>query len=346
MDDPLADGGLPHIEASYDMEVGTNSAILTKLVKIQHEGLVVLEDATKLRREEHVTNSLVLCGDVPMKNDFTSGTEVQHPNWPLQDKSSGTIGLDRRSVLDGECHFLFVLQRLASVPAHALPDAPLSQSATFWQRFARRGTPHSFPAAVARPLYGFTETRPWHIDRQFPTGYPAGYYCTAGPCTLASGRAHTCVVLQDTLSVRCFGQGEAGQLGYESSESHGGAVGSMPPPGDVQVGAEVFQVAAGGDVSCVVTTRGGIRCWGARGDGSLGNPRLAGNLGDAAGDMPPADIELGDAAVQAPRSPSLPHGMSKRLRAFDPHLAPLGGVGGHGPCLRAFKQQGRYLLGQ
>ncbi|KAK3289912.1 hypothetical protein CYMTET_2626 [Cymbomonas tetramitiformis] len=309
MDDPLADGGLPHIEASYDMEVGTNSAILTKLVKIQHEGLVVLEDATKLRREEHVTNSLVLCGDVPMKNDFTSGTEVQHPNWPLQDKSSGTIGLDRRSVLD----------------ASHLSFAP-----------GGRGIAHD---SSQRRAYQ-------HIDRQFPTGYPAGYYCTAGPCTLASGRAHTCVVLQDTLSVRCFGQGEAGQLGYESSESHGGAVGSMPPPGDVQVGAEVFQVAAGGDVSCVVTTRGGIRCWGARGDGSLGNPRLAGNLGDAAGDMPPADIELGDAAVQAPRSPSLPHGMSKRLRAFDPHLAPLGGVGGHGPCLRAFKQQGRYLLGQ
>ncbi|KAK3256064.1 hypothetical protein CYMTET_34781, partial [Cymbomonas tetramitiformis] len=172
-----------------------------------------------------VTNSLVLCGDVPMKNKFAPGTEAQHPNWPLQGKFAGTKGLDRRSVLDG-------------------------------------------------------------------------YYCTAGPCTLASGRAHTCVVLQDTLSVRCFGQGEAGQLGYGSSESHGGAVGSMPPPGDIEVGAEVLQVAAGGDVSCVVTTRGGIRCWGARGDGSLGNPRLAGNLGDTAGDMPPADIELGDAAVQ------------------------------------------------
>jgi alpha-tubulin suppressor-like RCC1 family protein len=79
---------------------------------------------------------------------------------------------------------------------------------------------------------------------------------------LSSTGGHVCALLE-TNTVRCWGGGDAGKLGYQSTEN----VGDDETPasmGDIDVGGPVKQVAAGGSHSCVLFLDGTVRCWGAR----------------------------------------------------------------------------------
>lgn len=85
---------------------------------------------------------------------------------------------------------------------------------------------------------------------------------------ISAGERHTCA-LMTTGTIRCWGSGAQGQLGYGSTDS----VGDDETPaeaGDVPLGGTAVAVSAGGSHTCAVMSTGAVRCWGARFHGQLG----------------------------------------------------------------------------
>ncbi|KAK3241293.1 hypothetical protein CYMTET_48927 [Cymbomonas tetramitiformis] len=117
-----------------------------------------------------------------------------------------------------------------------------------------------------------------------------GARCSDGPCTLAAGASHTCVIDWEG-GVHCWGQGLYGQLGYEDIAAVGGDPGDMPPQ-VVNVGVPAKNIAAGLAHTCVLTDQNRVRCWGWGSRGRLGyNSGVS--RGDANLTMPPPDVDLG-----------------------------------------------------
>lgn len=105
---------------------------------------------------------------------------------------------------------------------------------------------------------------------------------------IAVGASHTCA-LCSRGSVRCWGDGADGELGYGDTDS----IGDDETPssaGDVAVGGTVVQIAAGFHHTCALLETGAIRCWGRGADGRLGygDTRSVGDdeLPSTAGDVP------------------------------------------------------------
>jgi len=106
--------------------------------------------------------------------------------------------------------------------------------------------------------------------------------------SVVTGDYHTCAVLS-TGAVRCWGAGSFGRLGYANSNN----IGDNETPasaGDVPVGGNVTQIAAGNSHTCAVLSTGAVRCWGWAYLGRLGygNPNDIGDNETAAsaGDVP------------------------------------------------------------
>jgi alpha-tubulin suppressor-like RCC1 family protein len=111
---------------------------------------------------------------------------------------------------------------------------------------------------------------------------------------LVIGR-HTCALLEDA-SVRCWGEGAGGRLGYGSVDN----IGDDETPasaGSVDVGADVLAIAAGWNHTCAIVEGGAVRCWGQAILGRLGY----GNMDDIGDDEAPAsagDLSLSGAMTQ------------------------------------------------
>jgi len=103
-----------------------------------------------------------------------------------------------------------------------------------------------------------------------------------------------------------------GQLGQGNTDDIGGTLGTMPPP-LVQIGGSAVSVAAGISHTCVLMDTKAMKCWGdarfgqvgpvewLNSDGGIivdrGFPRRPDDMvGDAPGEMPPPEIDLGGAA--------------------------------------------------
>lgn len=85
---------------------------------------------------------------------------------------------------------------------------------------------------------------------------------------LVVGARHRCALL-DSGAVRCWGENGDGRLGYGHTET----IGDDEPPaaaGDIDLGADVVQIAAGENHTCALTTAGSVRCWGDNVYGQLG----------------------------------------------------------------------------
>lgn len=108
---------------------------------------------------------------------------------------------------------------------------------------------------------------------------------------VAAGFLHTCALMVGG-TVRCWGSGGNGVLGYNNSNAIGDGVGlSISAAGDVPIGGTATQVTGGNTVSCALLTTGAVRCWGFGGGGVLGyNNTLTIGAGGttiiAAGDVP------------------------------------------------------------
>lgn len=91
------------------------------------------------------------------------------------------------------------------------------------------------------------------------------------------GDWHACALLEDK-TVRCWGRGEYGELGYGDTET----VGDDETPrakGAVDVGGPVIQIAVGFDHTCALLEDRSVRCWGKAEWGRLGYGNVD-NIGD------------------------------------------------------------------
>jgi hypothetical protein len=79
----------------------------------------------------------------------------------------------------------------------------------------------------------------------------------------AGGPSHACAVLEGG-ELSCWGRGRAGQLGLAYTSTQ------LSPGARVHVGAAVARVVAGVESTCIVSTEGRVRCWGANERGQLG----------------------------------------------------------------------------
>ncbi len=130
---------------------------------------------------------------------------------------------------------------------------------------------------------------------------------TVGPVNLGAGRTataisagdrHTCAVLDDG-SVRCWGYGLSGRLGYGDQN----AVGDDETPGSVGAvrlgaGRTALAITAGGRHTCARLDDGNVRCWGFGGTGRLGYANTD-NVGDneAVGSVGPLNLGPGRTAT-------------------------------------------------
>ncbi|MFO7563519.1 MAG: DUF4215 domain-containing protein [Enhygromyxa sp.] len=104
---------------------------------------------------------------------------------------------------------------------------------------------------------------------------PAEFVAQHGPVEvggtvtqLVSGFHHTCALLDDA-TLRCWGAGTSGQLGYGNSDF----IGDDETPasaGPVSVGGPVVSIGAGWYHTCAILTNGEVKCWGRGNDGRLG----------------------------------------------------------------------------
>lgn len=112
---------------------------------------------------------------------------------------------------------------------------------------------------------------------------------------LALGLTHSCALLE-TGSVRCWGTGNGGQLGY----GHDGIIGDDETPasaGDIDLGGAATQITAGLAHTCALLDTGKVRCWGRGYDGLLGY----GNVDHIGDDETPAsagDVDVGGTVKQ------------------------------------------------
>ncbi len=111
---------------------------------------------------------------------------------------------------------------------------------------------------------------------------------------LVAGREHTCVLLSSG-SVRCWGVGSNGRLGYGDGEN----VGDDETPaeaGDVAIGGAVELLAAGEYHTCALLEGGAVRCWGAGSGGRLGYGDVS-TVGDDELPADAGDVNVGGLVV-------------------------------------------------
>jgi cysteine-rich repeat protein len=125
---------------------------------------------------------------------------------------------------------------------------------------------------------GYLHTPTEECDDRGPSE-TCGRYCdTVRPVLGADGGwFHTCALVEGG-SVRCWGEGADGRLGYGNED----AIGDNEWPAvahDVDVGADVDQVTTGSFHTCALTDTADVRCWGWNETGQLGYPGIE-RLGD------------------------------------------------------------------
>jgi len=80
---------------------------------------------------------------------------------------------------------------------------------------------------------------------------------------IAAGSTHTCALL-DTREVQCWGRNTLNQVGYGLGTTQ------LTPRFVPFLGNDIVQIAAGFGHTCVLTTSGGVKCWGDNAAGILG----------------------------------------------------------------------------
>ncbi len=112
---------------------------------------------------------------------------------------------------------------------------------------------------------------------------------------IAGGYSHACALTQQG-TVRCWGIGGDGELGYGDGLDVGtsGTDPTIAAAGDVPIGGTAVQISTGDMTTCAVLQGGTLRCWGANNGGQLGyNDTLSVADGTANRNI----VDLGDVPV-------------------------------------------------
>jgi alpha-tubulin suppressor-like RCC1 family protein len=115
---------------------------------------------------------------------------------------------------------------------------------------------------------------------------------------ISAGDAHTCALL-DTATVRCWGSGLDGRLGYGNTNDIGdGETPGSVGPVDLGAGRKAAAISAGASHTCALLDTGAVRCWGDGVYGRLGygNEDPIGD-GETPGSVGPVDLGTGRKAV-------------------------------------------------
>jgi alpha-tubulin suppressor-like RCC1 family protein len=91
------------------------------------------------------------------------------------------------------------------------------------------------------------------------------------PATVEAGNGATCVILEGTGVVQCWGDNRAGQIGD-------GTMNPAPAPFTVQNLTGALSIAAGRSNTCALMPGGVVKCWGSNAYGQLGTGTTASDL--------------------------------------------------------------------
>jgi cysteine-rich repeat protein len=109
---------------------------------------------------------------------------------------------------------------------------------------------------------------------------------------VATGGEHTCI-LTNAGTVKCWGNGSFGRLGYGNVDNIGdNETPANPNVGNVNLGGTATQITAGAEHTCALLTGGNVVCWGNGTSGRLGYSDLSlfgENVGD---DETPSDAGI------------------------------------------------------
>ena len=115
---------------------------------------------------------------------------------------------------------------------------------------------------------------------------------------VACGERHSCAILDDG-TVKCWGDGANGQLGYGDTSTRGndpGEMGDLLPAIELGTGRTAVALTAGFRHTCALLDDESVKCWGLATSGSLGSGDSLsrgdqpGEMGDA---LPSVDIGTG-----------------------------------------------------
>ena len=154
-----------------------------------------------------------------------------------------------------------------------------------------------------------------------PVGIGAGRAAAA----ISAGDSHTCAVLDDG-SVRCWGYGGNGRLGYGNRASVGDTdTPASAGPVDLGTGRTARAITAGGNHTCALLDDGTVRCWGYGGSGALGygNPMSIGD-DETPGAVGPVDLGPGRTAL------AIAAGGEHTCAVLDDRTVRCWGAGAHG----------------
>ncbi len=104
---------------------------------------------------------------------------------------------------------------------------------------------------------------------------------------IAATWTHTCALLDDGR-VKCWGNNSSAELGsgdVSNRGAFGGEMGDALPAVELGSGRTAKSLTTGLHTTCVVLDNGGVKCWGANSDGTLGVGGSAGNRGDNRSEM-------------------------------------------------------------
>ena len=153
------------------------------------------------------------------------------------------------------------------------------------QRAARLRQPRSGPGTPSRATGQHRRRRDAWLRR--PGRHRHGRTAKA----ITAGDLHTCAILDDD-TVRCWGYGGNGQLGYGNTAQRRGPRNSRPSRGRSISGApHRWAISAGLAQTCAVLDEGSVRCWGFGGNGRLGYGNGL-TIGDdeTPGSVPPVNL--------------------------------------------------------
>ncbi|RKG83685.1 RCC1 domain-containing protein [Corallococcus terminator] len=165
------------------------------------------------------------------------------------------------------------------------PDAPITPAPGFTTQANPTVLQHYATSLQGRLTLQVTDAAGGRTTATYRLGaqqFPDAPVRTGGPTDVAqlhAGDSHTCALLNDG-SVRCFGSGAQGRLGYTSTTHVGddetpASVGPVP----LAPGEKAVQLATGLGHTCALLSTGLVRCWGANAFGQLGLGHVRG-IGD------------------------------------------------------------------
>lgn len=119
----------------------------------------------------------------------------------------------------------------------------------------------------------------------------------------STGASHACAIL-DNNTLKCWGNGANGRLGYGNTTSKGDNANEMGDnllPVDLGTGRYATSVVAAGSHTCALLDNASVKCWGSGASGKLGKGSTA-SLGDNANEMGnnllPIDLGTGRTATK------------------------------------------------